>query len=92
MKQTSTQPFRELAASLRETGFAEQAKRLEDTLDGVWTTSSELISELGVVVLDIRRQGTSLSREQKHLLKECLRQVRGVWPGFGLWRSLWPWT
>ena len=80
----SSEPFYALASSLKKGGFAAQSRRLENILDGTWTTSSELIAELGQTVVGIRRECKALSPVQKALLKECLRQVRKVWPGFGL--------
>ena len=40
----SSEPFEALAASLEESGFTAHGKRLDTVLNGVWTTSSELIS------------------------------------------------
>lgn len=83
MAETSSERFLALASSLKESGFATHASRLEDTLNGTWTTSSELIAELGGVVLEIRRECSPLTPDQKRLVKDCLRQVRRAWPGFG---------
>lgn len=80
----SSEPFRALAAALRESGFTLHSGRLESILDGTWTTSSELVAELGVAVVAIRKECKPLTPTHKALLKECLRQVRKVWPGFGL--------
>lgn len=80
----SSEPFNALAASLRESGFTAQGEHLEIILNGTWTTSSELISELGVAVLAIRKECNPLSANQKILVKQCLREVRKAWPGFGL--------
>lgn len=89
MAQTvSSEPFRALAAALRESGFPTHSGRLESILDGTWTTSSELVAELGVAVVAIRKECKPLTPADKALLKECLRQVRKVWPGFGLWAWL----
>ena len=90
MSETSSEPFHALAASLKEGDFAAQASRLENVLNGTWTTSSELIAELGTAVLEIRRECSPLTPAQKQLVKECLRQVRRVWPGFGLLHGIWP--
>lgn len=84
----SSEPFRALAASLKEGGFAAQGQRLEGILDGVWTTSSEMISELGGAVLDIRKECRPLDARQKDLTKRCLREVRKAFPGFGLFSWL----
>ncbi len=89
MAETSSQPFHALAASMKEGGFAAHASRLEDTLNGTWTTSSELIAELGAVVLQIRAECSPLTQEQKRLIKDCLRRVHRAWPGFGFLRGLW---
>lgn len=84
----SSEPFNVLAASLRESGFTTQGKHLESILNGTWTTSSEFINELGVAVLAIRKECKSLSANQKTLVKQCLREVRKAWPGFGLFSWL----
>lgn len=84
----SSEPFRALASALKEGGFTAHGDRLENILGGTWTTSSELVSELGQAVVTIRRECKPLNPSQKALLGECLRQVRIVWPGFG-WSS-WP--
>ena len=80
----SSEPFHALAAALKEGGFAAHGDRLENVLNGTWTTSSELIGELGQVVVRVRKECRPLSHAQKALVKECLRQVRIAWPGFGL--------
>ena len=80
----SSKPFQVLAASLRESGFTAQAVQLENVLNGVWTTSTELIGELGVAVLAVRKECRPLNAEQKALVKQCLREVRKAWPGFGM--------
>lgn len=84
----SSDPFLALVVALNEGGFAKYGQRLEDVLNGVWTTSSELIHELGTVVLAIRKECKPLNSTQKALVKECLRQVRKAWPGFGLFSWL----
>jgi hypothetical protein len=89
MVEASTQPFVALAASLKESGFAAHASRLEDTLNGTWTTSSELLSELGSVVLGVRRECSPLTVAQKRLVKDCLRQAGCAFPGFGLLHGRW---
>lgn len=89
MRETVTsEPFRALASSLRDDGFTVHSSRVESVLNGTWTTSSELIAELGAAVVTIRKECKPLSPAQRVLLKECLRQVRKVWPGFGLFSWL----
>lgn len=81
----SSAPFVALAQALKARGFAAHATRLEEVLNGVWTTSSELIGELGVVVLAVRAECKPLAPAEKALLKACALEVRKAWPGFG-WR------
>ena len=83
-KPVSSQPFHALAASLKESGLTTHGGRLEDILGGTWTTSTELIGELGQAVLAVRKECKTLNPAQKALIKDCLRQVRIAWPGFGL--------
>lgn len=84
----SSEPFRALAAALKDGGFASQAQHLEDVLNGTWTTSTEMIGALGEAVLSARRECRPLTGEHKALIKSCLRQVRIAWPGFGLFSWL----
>lgn len=84
----SSKPFHALAAALKVSGFTDHGTRLENVLNGVWTTSSELIAELGGVVIDIRRECRPLTPDQKALVKECMKEVRKAWPGFGLFSWL----
>ncbi len=85
----SSEPFYALAASLNESGFTTHSSRLESILNGTWTTSSELIGELGLAVVAVRKECRPLSSAQKALLKQCLREVHKAWPGFG-WFSWLP--
>ena len=84
----SSEPFHALAAALKASGFTNHSTRLEIVLNGTWTTSSELIAELGVVVIAIRKECRPLTSNQKALVKACMRQVRRAWPGFGLFSWL----
>jgi hypothetical protein len=82
----SSQAFVALTASLKESGFTDHSSRLESVLGGTWTTSSELIAELGAAVLAVRNECSPLTEQQKALVRQCLREVRKVWPGFGWFR------
>lgn len=79
----SSEPFRALAAALRDGGFAAQGSRLEQILEGTWTTSTELVGELGLAVVAVRKECKPLSATQKALVSHCLREVRKAWPSFG---------
>lgn len=80
----STEPFHVLAAELKASGFVAHGERLESVLNGVWTTSTELVGELGAVVIAVRKECRPLGARQQTLVKECMREVRKAWPGFGL--------
>ena len=84
----SSEPFHALASALKEGGFTAQSQRLESVLNGTWTTSSELIGELGQVVVAVRKECKPLNPAQKALVKQCLREVRKAWPGFGFFSWL----
>jgi len=84
----SSEPFHALAAALKAGGFSDHGIRLENVLNGTWTTSSGLISELDAVVIAIRKECRPLTPNQKSLLKECMKQVRRAWQGFGLFSWL----
>lgn len=85
----SPDPFRALAVSLRESGHTAQSERILGILGSCWTTSSELYGELGLAVLAAQKECRPLSPEQKALARQCIRQVRKVWPTFG-WFSWLP--
>lgn len=84
-----TAPFHALASALKEAGFTSHGERIDSVLNGVWTTSSELIGELGQVVLAARKECKPIDPATKVLFKDCMRQVRTIWPGFG-WFSWLP--
>lgn len=71
-----------LIRELRTAGIPAAADRLHHLLHGVaWTTSSELIGELGQVLLVIQREHASaLPAEVARALGEAIARARGVWP------------
>ncbi len=85
-----SEPFQRLAAELRASGFIGHSDRLQSVLDGVWTTSTELVGELGIVVLAVRKECRPLSPGLKQQTQECLREVRKAWPGFGYFSAFTP--
>jgi len=80
----SSEPFYALAAALKQGGFTAHGENMEAILGGAWTTSSELIAELGQSVLTVKKECAPLTPQQKALVRQCLREVRKAWPGFGL--------
>lgn len=73
----------ELAVALKAHGRSSHSQRLEAVLQGVWTTSNEMIGELGVVVLAVRHE-CQLDPAEKALLEACATEVSKAWPGFRL--------
>jgi len=72
----------QVAVRLRTEGFADSADRLNVLLhQTAWTTSSELIGEVGKAIIVIRRRSNSAgSPELARDLERCLAAVRRVWP------------
>lgn len=85
-----SEPFHRLAVELRDNGFVDHSERLQGVLDGVWTTSTEMLGELGTVVLAIRKECRPLPPRLKQRTQECLREVRKAWPGFGFFSAFSP--
>ncbi|KEF40923.1 MAG: hypothetical protein ER33_14335 [Cyanobium sp. CACIAM 14] len=83
------EPFESLVGSLRGSGRHEHAERLEQALGCPCTTSSELIDQLGAVVVATRLTCRPLTQEQKALIRRCLKEVRKAFPGYG-WVALLP--
>jgi hypothetical protein len=74
-------PFEELIQQLRVEGHVEAAAKLHRLLHEVaWTSSSELMGELGLSVLAFDRTAPRIGTELRHLVDRCMRSVRQVWP------------
>ncbi len=72
--------FRRLIQGLRDEGFEEAAGRLDDLLNHTaWTTSSELIGELGLAIRDFERTRPAITSSLRAIIKECKSVVRSVW-------------
>ena len=78
-----TAPFDELIAKLRESGLGGHADVLSELKGQAWTTSSEMIAELGHAVLRLRKQ-PELPAEIARLIGRCMSEVRKVWPNITL--------
>ena len=72
-------PFDELIVKLRESGLDGHADALSELKGQAWTTSSEMIGELGRAVLRLRKQ-PELPAEVSKLIGRCMSEVRKVWP------------
>ena len=71
--------FRQLIQGLRDEGFEKAAESLDDLLNHTaWTTSSELIGELGLAIRDFERTRPAITSSLHAVLKECKMVVRSV--------------
>ena len=84
----------------REAGLTRAATELEERSLAAYTTSSELLGEVGEAILRFRSlEGKRVPSEVDELLDQCLREIGKVWPRYkpGLLnqclrriRTLWP--
>lgn len=75
--------FRELIQELRREHFDEVAEKVDSTLNRVaWTTSSELVGQLGAVTRDFERAPPIVSPSLRSTLEQCAQVVVRVWPDF----------
>jgi hypothetical protein len=75
--------FRELIQELRRDHFDEVARRVDSILNRVaWTTSSELVGELGAAIRDFERTHPVVSPSLRSALGRCAQIVIRVWPDF----------
>ncbi len=72
--------------SLDECGCADEAARLRALVhEGAWSSSSEMIGDIGLAILAIRDSAADrLSDDAASLLDRCMEMVRRVWPEIGL--------
>ena len=79
--QISYDCFEELITQLRAEGHVRTADILHHRLHVVaWTTGSELLGELGTVILQFQRSTPSISATIQQSLSRSLEMVRRVWP------------
>jgi uncharacterized protein YndB with AHSA1/START domain len=80
----SNAPFDALIASLRADGLDSEAERLHSLLHKVaWTTSSELIGEIGRAMKETAREhGAGFSDGTRSKMDAAFKVVRRVWPDF----------
>lgn len=82
--------FDELAKALRAQGLNGAAERLEGLLGTAWTTSTEMLGELGAEILRIEKENKKvLSAESRRRLAECKKDVRRAWPTMGRTPLVW---
>ena len=75
--------FRQLIQHLRDEHFDQPAQHLDFMFRHVaWTSSSELIGELGTAIREFQHSTAQQSRSLRSLLDECMQAVLRVWPDF----------
>lgn len=76
-------PFDELIAQLRARELNEAADSISRLRTAAWSTSSEMIGELGLAVLRLQSDKNLFPRELTPLADRCMTEVRKVWPEMG---------
>jgi hypothetical protein len=73
-------PFDELVTALRAHRLSAEAESVASLRSLAWTTSSEMIGELGLAVLVIERSHNTVPADIREALGDCMKEVRKVWP------------
>ena len=74
--------LRTAVARLREAGFTEDAEDFDGILTAAWTSSSELLGEIGIrVVRILRAHGGEIPPEVRRIFEAMLTEVENTWPG-----------
>jgi hypothetical protein len=78
----------EAIEELRGAGFPEQAAALDSVRTCAFTTSSELLGEVGSSILSaLAAVGSRMPRATEAKLRQCLSEIKKVWPHIELyWR------
>ena len=83
-KGSGYEAFDQLIAALKAEGYSAGAERLHLILhQTAWTTSSELLGELGREILVIQGAGHQWSVAIRDHFQDCMAVVRRVWPAIG---------
>ena len=78
------QAFEDLILKLRQSRYETTADKLDSLLHlEAWTSSSELVGELGLEIVAFDRSASNVPAEVQNGLKRCLAIVRKVWPDIG---------
>ncbi len=69
-----------LRDKLRSHGFTAEADRLQEILEGVWTTSNELYGELFVALKRIQRERRDLPRDIAAEIRRLSKSINSICP------------
>ncbi len=81
MSVVNVEPFDELIDRLRAQGYSIDAESISSLRTAMWTTSSEMVGELGLAIMKFQSQNPAAPDELKLNLARCMKEVRKVWPG-----------
>ncbi|MFZ2407786.1 MAG: hypothetical protein WAW41_21865 [Methylobacter sp.] len=84
MNAINTEPFDELISRLQAYGYSADAESISSLRTSAWTSSSEMIGELGIAILEIQSHCEPAPAELRQALARCMKEVRKVWPGIKL--------
>jgi hypothetical protein len=79
MNPVQLEPFDELIRELRAQGLP-GADSLAAIRTSAWSSSSEMIGELGKAVIRIQLENRRTSGELRRILGRCIEEARKVWP------------
>jgi len=69
-----------LRDKLRSHGFTAEADRLQEILEGVWTTSNELYGELFIALKRIQRERRDLPRDIAAEIRRLSKSINSICP------------
>jgi hypothetical protein len=72
--------FDELIRQLHADGLSSAAESILALRKAAWSTSSEMIGELGIAVSKIQAETPQASPALQEILGRCMAQVRKIWP------------
>ena len=72
--------FDELIRQLHADGLSRAAESISGVREAAWSTSSEMMGELGIAVLKIQAETPRPSRALHESLGRCMAEVRKIWP------------
>jgi hypothetical protein len=70
-------PLDRIADAASAAGY-DEGRDLREVMSAAWTTSSEMIGEIGIVLLRLQRRTTDTMLRAD--VEAALREVRKVWP------------
>lgn len=57
-----------------------EVERLREVLDSAWTSSSEMLGELGLAIRAVERRHRDCPEDVREALDRVKREIRAAWP------------